>query len=146
MYTKLWLDYDVKDNGINVSVPESLKGNAIAQNAARELKSCKYLKDLDVSLKLVNDENLNEEGYRITKNGRKVCICATSESGLIYGAFRFIALSRLGMEDGTVTEVPASKLRMLNHWDNMDGSIERGYSGNSFFFVDNEIVIDDRTR
>ncbi|MBR4993237.1 MAG: alpha-glucuronidase [Lachnospiraceae bacterium] len=143
---KPWLDYDVKDNGINVSVPESLKGNAIAQNAARELKSCKYLKDLDVSLKLVNDENLNEEGYRITKNGRKVCICATSESGLIYGAFRFIALSRLGMEDGTVTEVPASKLRMLNHWDNMDGSIERGYSGNSFFFVDNEIVIDDRTR
>ena len=31
---------------------------------------------------------------------------------------------------------------MLNHWDNMDGSIERGYSGDSFFFKDSEILID----
>ena len=34
---------------------------------------------------------------------------------------------------------------MLNHWDNMDGSIERGYSGNSFFFEKDEILIDERT-
>ena len=35
---------------------------------------------------------------------------------------------------------------MLNHWDNSDGSIERGYSGNSFFFNNGEIILDDRTR
>ena len=37
-------------------------------------------------------------------------------------------------------------MRMLNHWDNMDGSIERGYSGESFFFEKNEIIVNDRTR
>ncbi|MBO4921227.1 MAG: alpha-glucuronidase, partial [Lachnospiraceae bacterium] len=36
-------------------------------------------------------------------------------------------------------------LRMLNHWDNMDGSIERGYSGRSFFYENNEIIINERT-
>ena len=35
---------------------------------------------------------------------------------------------------------------MLDHWDNMDGSIERGYSGNSFFFENNDIIINERTR
>lgn len=36
-------------------------------------------------------------------------------------------------------------LRMMNHWDNMDGSIERGYSGKSFFFEDDDILVNDRT-
>lgn len=146
MYTKLWLDYVVNDNGIKVTVSDELKGNVVADNAVKELKSCKYLKDIEVSLKLVSNGELEEEGYRITKEGSTVTIEANGDCGIIYGAFRFIALMRLGMKDGTVTEVPQSKLRMLNHWDNMDGSIERGYSGNSFFFVNNEIVIDERVR
>ena len=45
-----------------------------------------------------------------------------------------------------ITEIPKNPLRMLNHWDNSDGSIERGYSGNSFFFNNGEIILDDRTR
>ena len=40
--------------------------------------------------------------------------------------------------------VPAMPLRMMNHWDNMDGSIERGYSGESFFYKDYEILWDER--
>ena len=34
----------------------------------------------------------------------------------------------------SVEKAPSNPLRMMNHWDNMDGSIERGYSGNSFFY------------
>ena len=41
---------------------------------------------------------------------------------------------------------PDNPLRMFNHWDNMDGSIERGYSGRSFFFRDNKVIVDERTR
>ena len=44
-----------------------------------------------------------------------------------------------------MTKEPAMPLRMVNHWDNMDGSIERGYSGRSFFFENNEILVDERT-
>lgn len=41
---------------------------------------------------------------------------------------------------------PSNPLRMLNHWDNLDGSIERGYSGNSFFFREDCITVDRRIR
>ena len=49
------------------------------------------------------------------------------------------------IKDICVCENPAAPLRMINHWDNMAGDIERGYSGNSFFYDDNNIIINDRT-
>ena len=42
--------------------------------------------------------------------------------------------------------MPKNNIRILNHWDNMDGSIERGYSGKSFFFEDDQIIINERTK
>ena len=44
-----------------------------------------------------------------------------------------------------LVEIPKNPIRMLDHWDNMDGSIERGYSGRSFFFEDDEVIINERT-
>ncbi len=46
----------------------------------------------------------------------------------------------------TLEKVPSNPWRMLDHWDNLDGSIERGYSGKSFFFRDNEITVTERIR
>ncbi|MCR4655577.1 MAG: alpha-glucuronidase [Lachnospiraceae bacterium] len=110
------------------------------------------------------------EGYRIIISGNDAFrIEAASETGLIYGAFRLINLIRLrkipefpdetGSDKGlnhkncisdsvnnVITEIPFCGLRLLNHWDNMDGSIERGYSGNSFFFEDNRLIINERTK
>ncbi len=147
MYTKLWLDYITDDNGTVVSFDDNLKDSPIVQNAVNELKSCAFLKNLNIVLELINDGSLNDEGYRISTSVMGYKIEANTENGLIFGSFRFIALYRLN--DGgdiNVTEIPANKLRMLNHWDNMDGSIERGYSGDSFFFKDNDLIINERTR
>jgi alpha-glucuronidase len=147
MYTKLWLDYYTEENGISVSGNALEQSGSIVDNAILELRHCKYLKDLNVILNLSEDSDLGDEGYRITGAGKDYTIEAHKEQGLIYGVFRFIALYRLSADKTVdVREIPASRLRMLNHWDNMDGSIERGYSGNSFFFVNNDIVIDERTR
>ena len=44
----------------------------------------------------------------------------------------------LGEAFTSFTSVPDQALRMINHWDNMDGTIERGYAGDSIFFKDNE--------
>ena len=147
MYTKLWLDYVTDDNGTVVSCDDAIKDSPVIQNAINELKSCVYLKDLNIVLELTDDGSLGDEGYRISTSVMGYRIEAKTQTGLIFGSFRFIALYRLN--DGgniNVTEVPVNKLRMLNHWDNMDGSIERGYSGDSFFFVDNDLVINERTR
>ncbi len=81
------------------------------------------------------------------KQEKTVTISSSSAEGILYGAFRLIFLLRTVDTIGRLecAETPASPLRMLNHWDNLDGSIERGYSGRSFFFDSDKVIIDDRT-
>lgn len=87
---------------------------------------------------------VSPEGFRIRTRGRAVVIAGASPKGVLYGAFHFLRLIRTGANPGEldVLENPANGLRMINHWDNADGSIERGYAGRSIFYSDNEIVED----
>ena len=146
MYTKLWLDYS-KQVKVDIFGNALESGSALVDNAIVELRNCKYMDGLRVELEISKNPEISEEGYKVSFDSGMGKVEAVTETGLIYGTFRFISLYRLnkGAKFESL-ENPASKLRMLNHWDNMDGSIERGYSGNSFFFVDNDIVIDERTR
>ncbi len=82
---------------------------------------------------------LGDEGYivRIVMlDGRRVVLVAgNSDRGALYGAFALIRHLGTG---GSATDValrsaPKVKLRVLNHWDNLDGSIERGYAGQSLW-------------
>ena len=72
----------------------------------------------------------DDDGYRI--NGHT--ITAHTKMGLLYGRYAL-----LRGEQGE--SHPFFKLRILNHWDNLDGSIERGYAGKSILW-NNDIVID----
>ncbi|MEN3008523.1 alpha-glucuronidase family glycosyl hydrolase [Pseudothermotoga sp.] len=74
-------------------------------------------------------------------------LTAEDRSGLIYGTFKLIERARLGekFEGMSITQAPAVKFRMLNHWDNLDGSVERGYAGRSIFFNRNRILVNKRT-
>ncbi len=92
-------------------------------------------------------EALGEEGYYIYSSEDGYGIRASGYKGLLYGAFAFLSLLRRGKCGGKLCVVkrPSNPLRMLNHWDNMDGSIERGYSGASFFFENNEVLVNERT-
>ncbi|MDE6901929.1 MAG: alpha-glucuronidase, partial [Lachnospiraceae bacterium] len=93
------------------------------------------------------EEGCGPEGYHVFEEGGSVVIAASTDRGWLYGAFELI--HQMQMENPLsgldVRKEPVMPLRMLNHWDNMDGSIERGYSGNSFFFEKDEILIDERT-
>jgi len=104
-----------------------------------------------VRLQLVKNHHLGDEGFQLACKDGKCTIRATVENGLLYGSFellRYIQVNALTDFD-TITydieKIPSNPLRMLNHWDNMDGSIERGYSGNSFFFSEEEILLNERT-
>lgn len=91
---------------------------------------------------------LSPESYSVQDNGGKLQILAGDEKGLLYGVFH--VLRQISMEKSlagiSVTCTPDNPLRTYNHWDNMDGSIERGYSGKSFFFENDDIVINERTK
>ncbi len=96
---------------------------------------------------LVYKAGMPKESYHLYEKNGKVTIEASDSVGILYGTFALLREIRtketlVGMN---LMKAPDMPLRMLNHWDNMDGSIERGYSGESFFFVENEIVVDERT-
>ena len=64
-----------------------------------------------------------------------IAIASEGDVGALYGAFHFLRLLQTAQPiDGlNLSERPRVGLRMLNHWDNMDGSIERGYAGRSLW-------------
>lgn len=73
---------------------------------------------------------------------------ARADRGLFYGLMALVRRWRTMPAEAAYHSVssPAHRRRMLNHWDNMDGSIERGYAGRSFFFRDGAIRSDRRVR
>jgi alpha-glucuronidase len=62
-------------------------------------------------------------------------IAANDDIGVLYGAFQFLRLlqTHQPLEQLNVSSSPQIQLRLLNHWDNLDGSIERGYAGASIW-------------
>ena len=107
---QLWLRY-LPVNKAKVTGPECL--------AAAKLRT--YF--LGENATLVLDPSMKEDAYQI--NGSTVT--AKNEIGLLYGAYAL-----LRGEQGY--SAPYFNLRILNHWDNLDGSIERGYAGRSIFW------------
>jgi len=86
------------------------------------------------------------DGYAIRTIARdgatRIVIAGQNDRGALYGAFRFLNLLQTGERlDGLdLADSPRNLLRMMNHWDNPDGTIERGYAGNSVFFRDGRVV------
>ncbi|WP_017669743.1 alpha-glucuronidase family glycosyl hydrolase [Blastomonas sp. AAP53] len=82
---------------------------------------------------------LGTEGYRVqhaSLGGRNVTlVTGASDLGILYGSFALVRHLRQGGDAARVdlTSNPQTKLRMLNHWDNLDGVVERGYSGQSLW-------------
>ena len=94
-------------------------------------------------------DGLKADGFIIKVTHNETIIAGQNESGILYGVFRFLSL----LAEGKITsgfelrDEPASPLRMINHWDNLDGSIERGYAGLSLFYKNNRFDYDtDRIR
>ncbi|MBP5776757.1 MAG: alpha-glucuronidase [Prevotella sp.] len=109
--SQLWLRYQPV-NKAQVNGPECI--------AADELRT--YYQGDEATLIL--DPTMAEDAYRIDGS----TITAKSEIGLLYGAYALLR-GESGYSE------PYFKLRLLNHWDNLDSSIERGYAGLSIFWA-----------
>lgn len=84
-------------------------------------------------------ESLGPEGFFIgyvSNQGRKYLAVAANEPvGALYGTFHLLRLLQAGsnLTELPVTQVPRIKYRLLNHWDNLDRTVERGYAGFSIW-------------
>jgi len=95
-----------------------------------------------------SDKENAEQGYAVCEENGVLVLRAMSDAGMLYGVFEI--LRRIAMEQKLENInkvcVPDMPLRMFNHWDNIDGSIERGYSGYSFFFAGEEVLVDENAQ
>lgn len=150
---RLWMKYDLlKDKTKLITYSQSINyiqtesQSSIIKSATDELQMA--LKGLLGKTVLVqNQASANggivlqllkegsEEGFTISNQNKKIIISAKTDKGLLYGTFALIRQIQT-LEDISkinLTENPKIKLRMLNHWDNVNGTIERGYAGESLW-------------
>ena len=145
--SQLWLG---KQYANSCQVISQLPDDATAKIAKQELEN--NWRGKNVELKIDKSLNLGE-GYNIyarpAQQGDNILyeatITASNPIGLLYGAYELIRLQNTdAYNTGSgnqqnfskaidETEKPQVGLRILNHWDNLDGSIERGYAGKSIF-------------
>ena len=145
--SQLWLG---KQYANSCQVISQLPNDATAKIAKQELEN--NWRGKNVELKIDKALNLGE-GYNIyarpAQQGDNIqyeaTIIASNPIGLLYGAYELIRLQNTdAYNTGSgnqqnfskaidETEKPQVGLRILNHWDNLDGSIERGYAGKSIF-------------
>jgi alpha-glucuronidase len=84
-------------------------------------------------------ERVGAEGFvirsAVARGHKLIVIAGNSDVGVLHGAFAFLRLVQSGtaLDRLDVVEAPKIALRMLNHWDNVDRTIERGFSGFSIF-------------
>jgi alpha-glucuronidase len=82
---------------------------------------------------------LKEDGFIILntvyKNKQVIVIAANKDLGVLYGTFHFLRLMQMHQDISNldIAEYPNTKIRILNHWDNLDSSVERGYAGRSIW-------------
>ena len=145
--SQLWLG---KQYANSCQVISQLPNDATAKIAKQELEN--NWRGKNVELKIDKALNLGE-GYNLyarpAQQGDNIqyeaTITASNPIGLLYGAYELIRLQNTdAYNTGSgnqqnfskaidETEKPQVGLRILNHWDNLDGSIERGYAGKSIF-------------
>jgi alpha-glucuronidase len=91
---------------------------------------------------LDESENLEADGFFLsTITPGKVIIVGQNERGALYGAFEYLSqLAQNNVTSASMVYNPQVPIRWTNEWDNMDGSIERGYAGPSLFFRDGFVV------
>lgn len=131
----LWFPDMRIQNSPVASVKVSGTRSRVAMTAADELRQ--RWDGLPVTLKIKKGDGLSEEGFRIAGHRRGITIESPSPAGLLYGVWRLLrekATGRIGdAGEFEITDNPALGVRVLNHWDNPDGTIERGYAGRSIW-------------
>jgi alpha-glucuronidase len=102
---------------LNIAKQELLQGWQGPENAT-------------VVLSLKKDGTIKSDGFKLTATS----VQANTELGILYGTYELLRCQQTGEPIDKEACNPSYGLRMLNHWDNLDGTIERGYAGLSIFW------------
>src|SRR3954471_12748091 len=83
-----------------------------------------------VVLTIKGDKAIKGDGFRLTATG----VSANTDLGILYGVYELLRRQKTGQSIKDEVINPSYEIRILDHWDNLNGSIERGYAGPSIFW------------
>jgi len=137
---QLWLR-DKKAEPVNIICKKNSPTLSIAKQELQQ--GWEGDPNVTVTITLKKDKALKNDGFRLGKNS----VEANTDIGILYGVYEL--LRRQQTSEPIKTEVfnPSYKVRILNHWDNLDGTVERGYAGHSIFWrKDDPFTVTDRDK
>jgi len=120
--------------GKNIEVPDKItKSGAIIAGTPQNLKIITKL-NLEEKLKTIGNEGFIIQNILIGGNSC-IAIAANTDIGILYGIFEFLRLiqTESNISDLSIISSPKIQFRLLNHWDNMNETVERGYAGESLW-------------
>lgn len=124
---QLWLK---KQNPFPVNII-CTKKSPVLDIAVKELKDgWNGIPDATVTLQLKPVKSIKDDGF-LLENSR---VSANSELGILYGVYELLRRQATGQTVNHVLSNPSYRHRILNHWDNLNGTVERGYAGHSIFW------------
>ncbi|MGB8490734.1 MAG: alpha-glucuronidase [Bacteroidales bacterium] len=97
-----------------------------------------------IILTIKNDKAIKKDGFKLSPTG----IQANTEIGILYGVYQLLRQQQTGQPVVEMIFNPSYEVRTLDHWDNPDGSIERGYAGLSIFWRkgDNSLAVTEKDK
>ena len=125
--SRLWLPAFKEQKGVvtcNVKSPTT-------SIAIEEIEKCWAGKPVEIKINRRN--GIPKEGFKISQKGDNIVIQSSTDIGALYAAYELLRMQQTTGEIKDVASAPAYGIRILNHWDNLDGTIERGYAGKSLW-------------
>lgn len=124
--SRLWLQQAAGSGG-QVTAPYQSPTLDIAVNELQQA-----WRGEPVILTLKKDKQLKPDGFSIRHEKNRIVLTSPTEIGLLYASYHLLRLQKTAITQ-PIKENPAYHLRILNHWDNLDRTIERGYAGQSLW-------------
>ena len=124
---QLWLR-PVKAKPVNVICKQNSPTLSIAKQELTDRWQGE--KNATVRLTIKKDKALKNDGFRLGKNS----VQANTDAGILYGVYELLRRQQTSEPINNEIFNPSYEVRILDHWDNLNGTVERGYAGNSIFW------------
>lgn len=127
-FQRAWKEMSGTELKFSNKLNDSLLIIGTAENKLiRKLNISKYLKELGNEGFIIR--SMKRDGKNLT------VVAANTNNGLLYGVFNLLRIIQNNQFSASlnISEKPSYNLRLLNHWDNLDGTVERGYAGHSIW-------------
>ena len=130
----LWLRNTSTAN-VNVVCAESSPTLSIAIDELK--KGWQGKNGESVTLSITKNKDITGDGFRLSRNE----IQANTENGILYGVYDYLRRQQTGQTIEEMISNPSFEIRILNHWDNPNSSVERGYAGRSIFWRNEDVTV-----